>query len=80
MKDDFFDWLFSDGVVGALVMVPCIAFGIWFVLMISLTALTQNRCLGYGYPSHRVALDLSRYCVARENQTDVVIPLSEAEP
>lgn len=53
-----------------------IAVLIWFAV---LCAATERRCLAAGYPHSNVTPWIERYCIKRVNQTDVVLPLTEAE-
>lgn len=38
---------------------------------------TQSKCLSLGYPRSDVDYILTRYCIKRVDQTDVVVPLSK---
>lgn len=40
--------------------------------------LLKDECLKLGYTSHQQSWTFSRFCIARQDQTDVVLPLEEA--
>lgn len=39
---------------------------------------TQSVCLEAGYPSAKMSVGFSRYCIKRVDQTDIVVPLAKA--
>lgn len=43
-----------------------------------LVGATERGCLAAGYTAGKVTLTLDRYCVARVDNSDVVLPLAEA--
>lgn len=38
----------------------------------------EKECLELGYPRSSIAWNLEKYCIARVNQTDIVVPLATA--
>jgi hypothetical protein len=66
-----------------------LAGAVWFVAFLAVAGIgmyhqvaTQNACLQLGYPGNKVTLGGfgDAYCIAREDQTDVVVPLGKAVP
>ena len=45
-----------------------------------LAGLTQQECLRRGWREGSITLLLERYCITRNDQTDIVKPLRDAEP
>lgn len=39
----------------------------------------KSECLSLGYPNGQLDMQMNAYCVARINQTDVVLPLEVAK-
>jgi hypothetical protein len=59
-------------VVGALLFLG-------FIIMLAvLEARLSAKCLRLGYPTARLSVTFQQYCIARVDQTDVVVPLAEA--
>lgn len=73
MKQSDFDvWA---GLVGVLFML------VFLAVMGSYgcrSALLKDECLKLGYTSHQQSWTFSRFCIARQDQTDVVLPIEEA--
>lgn len=62
----------------------CVALVLAYVMVVFvvvsavLGSLTVNECMSYGYRTGNVTITMARYCETRLEQTDVVVPLSEA--
>jgi hypothetical protein len=67
----------SETLVGCLFM---LAIGIFLIFGVlgGAALITDHDCLAQGYREGRVSILLSRYCVARVDQTDVVVPFDDA--
>lgn len=57
--------------VGAVVL-------LYFMASAAIGTLTERACLSAGYTAGRVTATWGRYCVARVDASDVVLPLAEA--
>jgi hypothetical protein len=53
------------------------AFLVWISILAVIDARTASGCYDSGYANHRVTFDLSRYCVNRTDQTDIIVPFKE---
>lgn len=57
-----------------------IAFVLGLSLLVGLgTSYVSGKCLSLGYPEGRILSDGRGYCIARINNSDVVVPLAEAK-
>lgn len=63
-----------------MVLAAFVVITIAVILVLGIFAATNSACLRLGYAHARIDWTLSRYCVTRVNQTDIVVPLSEARP
>lgn len=77
MKIDFGDVWFAMS-VGLLVLLGAAVMAI-AIVYVPACVVAERHCLAAGYPHASVTIALERYCVKRVDQTDVVVPLSEAE-
>lgn len=68
-----------DDVVAFGTLATIIALMVFLGASSALRASTANRCLEAGWRDSQVTWTLARYCIAREDQTDVVKPLAYAE-
>lgn len=76
MLDALFDWLEDYGVWILFVLLgAAFVFAITAVVM---DARATTACLRAGYPSAKLDWTFNTYCIKRVEQTDVVMPLSEA--
>jgi hypothetical protein len=69
-----FDDLVAVGVIALIVAMLAVS-----VTSVAMRLSTERRCLEAGWRDSKVTWTLGRYCVAREDQSDVVKPLSYAE-
>ena len=70
MRD--FEALVAAVVILGLVML----FGYMGVYIVVGTG-TSTACLASGYANHRITWNLTRYCVNRTDQTDIVVPFAQ---
>ena len=63
--------------VGAIALIFCILATVGAFALLRVT--TENRCVAAGWRDSKVTWTMARYCVAREDQSDVVKPLLYAE-
>lgn len=56
-----------------------VLFMAFILAMVSYHAHVERRCLVAGYPAHRIAWDLTGYCIREINETEYVVPLHQAE-
>jgi hypothetical protein len=68
----------DDGRVTGLVAAVGLAALAYFAGWDLLGTLTERACLEAGYTAGRVTATWGRYCTARVDNSDVVLPLSEA--
>ena len=47
------------------------------LVLLGYSAALKDECLRYGYPQAKVSIFLNRYCIRREDQTDVVTRIEE---
>jgi hypothetical protein len=73
MSDD--RWIARGMIAGAAVLVLTLLF---VVAACSISVATDATCKARGWRDGYVTWNLHRYCTARINQTDVVVPLEEA--
>jgi hypothetical protein len=62
----------AAGVFVLVLLAACVA-------MIAVDLNTKRKCLSLGYRDSQLSWAFDRYCVARVDQTDLVVPLSEAQ-
>ena len=68
---DFFDRVLSIVVAAGIIVAA-------YVITLSVAeASAQAKCLAAGWPSAKVDYALTKYCVRRVDQTDVVVPLRD---
>lgn len=57
--------------------------GLAFIVYLSILGFYSitgvSKCLAHGYPGHKADWALNQYCVKRVDQTDVVVPLEQAQ-
>lgn len=68
----------SDNTVEWTVIAFCAAIVLYFAGWGLLEPLTERACLKAGYTAGRVTATWGRYCTARVDNSDVVLPLAEA--
>lgn len=51
---------------------------LWLATLIASSAVTDATCKRYGWREGQVTWRYERFCLSRVEQTDVVVPLSEA--
>lgn len=56
-----------------------VALIVYVLVGIVASARLDARCAKLGWPSSSFTFTLESYCVARTNQTDIIIPLDSAE-
>ena len=61
--------------LGLPVFIVVAAFVAWFALSLVLVFTTDADCLRLGYAAAKISWSFDRYCVARVDQSDVVVPL-----
>lgn len=68
------DWVltFAIGIVGFIIG--------GLILLFIYTAYWSSKCIELGYRETKYTWNLDVYCIARENQTDIVVPIEDAEP
>jgi hypothetical protein len=65
--------------IGALATVILLAFSaMWLVFTMVDRMQLARECFSLGYPETRMSVMFEKYCVARENQSDIVLPIEEA--
>lgn len=50
----------------------------WLVVVVSAQLVTENACLRWGWKAGRTTTMLTRYCMSRIGQTDIVAPFAKA--
>lgn len=68
------EWFVALSAAAVLASIVAIVF-----VYIPVTVSASSDCLFYGYPNSRVTMTLTRYCMKRVDETDVVTPLSELQ-
>jgi hypothetical protein len=56
----------------------CLVFAVWLGGAVVLALMVKGDCMRVGYTDGDVAWDWTRYCVSRQNQSDIVVTLDEA--
>lgn len=60
------------------VIAAAVIFVVFVIVAFIIDTTTENACNALGWPSHNMTITFSRYCIARTNQTDVIVPLDSA--
>jgi hypothetical protein len=67
-----------DRLIGYAIVALVVAVVVGAVGTLAVGASTRSACLALGYPDYRISAMWRRYCVARVDESDVVVPLDEA--
>jgi len=62
--------------VMTIVLVILLCYGVVFLVDV---ASTEKNCLDAGWADHKVAYDLTSYCIREENEYEIVVPLKDLQ-
>lgn len=69
----------ADDFVAFLLSMVALAIVAAMVLLAGTKMNLNSKCLALGYRSVAIDWRLNRYCVTRTDQTDIVVPIAEAD-
>lgn len=68
----------SEAFFAIVAAIVCALFLVYLATHAAVGALAESACLHAGYREATVSYAFDRYCVKRQDQTDVVVPFAEA--
>jgi hypothetical protein len=69
----------SDHWIEATIVVVVLAVVMLILVLASESARAESACLKLGYPQMKMDGSGNAYCIKRVNNTDIVVPLAEAQ-
>lgn len=70
---------FLENVMAVLAVIAVVGFFVYCLALVVVGARAERACLRLGWPGHSLDFGLNAYCIARTDQTDIVVPLAEAK-